>query len=324
MNMKSIFTLCIALTYLAALTFSAPINSAMTNQPQNIVLPLNNWSSQRVLSKVLGKLIDSLDVPVEFLDISVENQWGALSKGVIHIQLEIWQPSMAPAYLKMRDQRHIIELGTHDAIVREEWWYPEYVEKLCPELPDWRALNTCWQLFTNSKSETKGIYYTGPWVYGDGDLIRALKLNYRIQRMPDDIALWALLKNSLLNKKPILLLNWTPNWIDTRIKGRFIEFPEHKVECDLNPEWGLNKMLVKDCGNPKKAWLKKAGWPKLQQVWPCVYELVKKVNFDNQMIAEAAAFVLYDGLTEEQAVVAWMDKYKNHVELWSDIKCHSS
>jgi hypothetical protein len=30
----------------------------------------------------------------------------------------------------------VIDAATHDAKTREDWWYPSYVEDVCPGLPD--------------------------------------------------------------------------------------------------------------------------------------------------------------------------------------------
>ncbi len=288
-----------------------------------IIIPLNKWSSQRVLSKVVGQLIEETGVKVAYENISANDQWGALRQGIIHVQIEVWQPSMADKFNSMVAKNLIVDAGTHSAIVREEWWYPEYTELQCPDLPNWQAMNKCAHLFSHAthniqESTTKGIYYTGPWNYSDGDIIRALKLNFSIKRLPDDKALWKKLNLAIKNQRPIMLLNWSPNWTDARIKGKFVDFPTYTPECEINPEWGHNKTLVKDCGNPKTGWLKKAVWIGFAQQWPSTYKLIQAINFDNEMVAEASALVVVDGYTEEQAANIWLKKYNKQTSLWLD------
>ena len=285
-----------------------------------VVIPLNEWMSQRVLSKVVGRLIERQGIPVRYQDIAVADQWGALRKGVVHFQVEVWQPSMAKTFESMVEKGYILDLGAHNVDVREEWWYPSFVEKLCPGLPDWKALKNCSELFANAPGE-KGIYYTGPWYYADADLIRALELNFDILRFNTSIEMWQVLKESVAKKRPILMLNWKPNWTDLRLSGRFVEFPEYTPECETEPGWGINPYLLRDCGNPIKGWLKKAVWPGLQEKWPCVFKLVERLDFNKEMIADAAALVVADGYSEDVAVTHWLNKYKTQNVEWMNFIC---
>jgi len=291
-------------------------------QGQNkITIPLNKWTSQRVLSKAVGHIIEKLNVPVEYLNISAYDQWGALQRGVIHFQIEVWQPSMAKSFNKLVSDYEIIDMGFHKAKVTEDWWYPKYIEELCPDLPNWQALNKCKKLFSNSNSSNKGVYYAGPWDYGDADIIRALDLDFEIKRLPDEFALWEALMEATKNKRPILLLNWSPNWTDTNIEGQFIKFPSYTLACETQPEWGLNKKLVKDCGNPKNGWLKKAAWPKLKKNFPCVYQLIKNITLTNEMISDAAALVIVAGNSEDTAATLWLKKYLTQTKSWTKNVC---
>lgn len=164
-------------------------------------------------------------------------------------------------------------------------------------------------------------YYTGLWDFSDADIIRSLDLNFSITRLDDDKALWALLKAAVAEKRPIMLLNWTQNWTDVHIKGKFVNFPTYTPECELEPSWDINKKLVKDCGNPKNCWLKKTVWPGLQKQWPCVYPLMKNIGLNNEMIAEASALVITDGYFEDVAAKIWIDKYSNQISSWLKLPC---
>ncbi|MFT4925030.1 MAG: glycine betaine/proline transport system substrate-binding protein [Phenylobacterium sp.] len=296
-----------------------------------VILPLNEWTSQRVLTKMLGNLIEQMKIPVHYQELHSKDQWGALRIGVVHLQIEVWGDSTRQIFQSMVNNNHIIDMGLHTATIREEWWYPEYVEKLCPGLPDWQALNRCASLFAHqnpaitlsngTKTKLKGVYYNGPWEYNDAGLIRALKLDFTIERVANSDILWQKLKQASRILKPIVLINWTPNWVDARMKGKFVEFPAYSPECESNPEWGINPSLIMDCGNPKGFWLKKAAWPGLQKRWPCVYQLLKAVTLDNAMISEAAALVVNDGYSEEQAGAIWLQKYQRAARQWMQSAC---
>jgi len=307
------------LTFFAV--FSAGAHSATNKDKSSIILPLNEWASQRVLSRVVGNMIQQLNIPVQYQEIGVADQWGALRRGMVHIQIEVWQPSMAKPFEQMVDKGYISDLGTHKAVVREEWWYPDYVSDFCPDLPSWQGLNKCAAIFSANYQSNKGVYYTGPWDYGDAELIRALELNFVIERLKDDKALWRELARANETSRPIVLLNWTPNWTDARIEGQFVEFPPYTPECESDPQWGINKFLTKDCANPKNGWLKKAAWPELKFKWPCVYKLVKNIDLNKSMISEAAALVIADGHDEARAASLWMTKFERQWRSWVPQSC---
>lgn len=286
-----------------------------------VVIPINQWSSQRVLSNVVGQLIKDLGIPIEYVNISADRQWGALKRGVVHFQIEVWEPSMGQEFNKLVANGDIVDLGTHEAKVTEDWWYPKYVENSCPELPQWQALKKCRTLFKGRTTSDKGVYFGGPWNYGDADIIRALGLNFTIERLADELALWETLTHAIATKKPIMLLNWSPNWTDNYVEGKFVDFPIYTEACERDPEWGLNKNLVKDCGNNRGGWLKKAASPTLQEKFPCVYNLIKSISFTSQMIADASSLAVIEKLSDQAAAVKWSNIYAKDIDHWQSLKC---
>ena len=249
-----------------------------------IVLPLNDWPSQRLLSKIVGDKIIQLGYPVEYMPISYINQIGALRQGYVHFQVEMWQTYGDGDLSQAIKKGYIEDMGLHTANGREDWWYPDYVEDFCPGLPDWQALKKCSDIFMDDDHGNKGVYYTGPWNYRDADMIRSLGLNFTIERLDNADQLWQKLHQAEKIKKPIILLHWSPNWIDMHIEGHFIEFPDFEVMCEKDPSWGVNKDMLYDCGNPKVTHIKKAAWPGVKQKWPCLYQLMKRINFTQSLI----------------------------------------
>ncbi|TPH12147.1 ABC transporter substrate-binding protein [Litorilituus lipolyticus] len=310
-----------ALIFIPVLFIFISLFNVTTASSKKAYIPLNQWTSQRVVSQALGDVLSNHGVQVEYINISVDEQWGALQRGKIHFQLEVWQPSMAQAFSQLTAKQAIVDMGLHDAKVTEDWWYPKYVEELCPELPHWRALITCKSLFVEKDSKGKGVYYAGPWDYNDADVIRALKLDFTINRSSGEMVLWKKLSKAIKQKKPIIILNWSPNWTDKHLSGRFIQFPAYAPECETKPEWGINKHLTRDCANPKDGWLKKAAWPGLKAYNPCVFQFVKTVNLSNEMIADAASFVITQNNTEHQAASLWMKKYQSQIVQWLSKTC---
>jgi len=311
----------------SVLVFAMIVSSssfAFKSISENVLsVPLNNWTSQRVLSIAIGEYIARSGIDVDYVNISADDQWGAMGRGSIHFQLEVWEPSMKGQLSHYLAKGSVAEMGDHKAKVIEDWWYPKYVEQLCPKLPDWRALISCKHLFqvNPNKNNEKAIYYGGPWDYGDADVIRALDLEFAIERKTSDKELWKQLALSVQSQSPIILLNWSPNWTDKHIEGEFIKFPAYSERCENDPTWGLNKKLLKDCGNKRHGWLKKVAASSFQSEFPCVYQFIKQVQFTSNMIADASSLVVVDGLSEQEAALAWSKTYSKNLEQWSSTSC---
>ncbi len=305
-----LFTLQMILSFLfSAVVFAKPPESS---KPLRIIL--NNWTSQIVLSKVLGQIYKTYGYKVAYVELETKNQWSHLHRGLEHIQVEVWEGTMAADFERVLKFGQIVDVGTHSATTREEWWYPEYVEKVCPGLPDWRALRTCASLFADGDTSKLGRYLAGPWEKPERARIRALDLGFRVDAVKHADDLWVALKKANANNKPIVLFNWSPNWVEDRYKGKFVEFPDHHARCETDPSWGVNRQRKHDCGNPKNGWLKKVAWIGLQNNWPCAAAILRDLDFTNPMISNLAALVDADGLTHDQAADRWLSENK---PVWS-------
>lgn len=307
---------------LLLLLLLAFMSAATANSHKSISIPLLDWSSQRVISKAIGNFLIKENYQVHYKVMSENDLWGSMARGLVHFHIEVWQASAGREFQLMVNKKRFVDLGEHSAKTQEEWWYPLYVEKLCPGLPDWKALLDCSQIFAQ-KNSTKGVYHLGPWEYNDADLIRSLGLNFNIKKYHDNILIWRELEKSIATQRPIIMLNWTPNWTDQRIPGRFVKFPKYHPLCETNPNWGINPNLKYDCGNVHNGWIKKAAWKGLQKQSPCVYSLIKNMDLTNNMIAEASALVDYDKQEEDTAAILWLDKNLAKVRSWGATGCFS-
>ena len=126
------------------------------------------------------------------------------------------------------------------------------------------------------------------------------------RRLGQAATLWAELQAAYDRKEPVVLFNWTPNFIEAKFEGQFVEFPTYDPACLTDPKWGQNPDAVYDCGAPAKGYLKKAGSKALAEKWPAANAFLTKVNFSNPQIAAAAAMVDVDGMTPEDAAKKWI------------------
>lgn len=291
----------------AALTAIALSGAKAEDSADPIKIIVNNWSSQVVLANVIGQLLEQHGRAIEYVPSDTQLQYTALTNGDMDFQIEVWEGSQAEAFDKAV-AAGALDLGAHDAVTREDWWYPSYMNEMCPGLPDWKALDACADKLATAETGGKGRFVGPPADWGKhySERIEALKMNFQEVPVGQAATLWAELQAAYDRKEPIVLFNWTPNFIEAKFDGQFVEFPTFEPACWSDPKWGQNPDALYDCGAPAKGYLKKAGSKQLGEKWPAAAEVLKKVNMTNPQFAAAAALVDVDGLSPEDAAKKWI------------------
>ena len=285
------------------------IASGAASAADPVRIPLHNWSSQLVGAEIVGRILEADGHEVEYIPADSGAVYEAMCEGDVDLVHEVWQGAFGVAFEKQVGMGCVIDAATHDAKTREEWWYPAYVEKQCPGLPDWEALNACAGLFATAETGGKGRYLGGPaeWLKGDDDRVRGLAMNFQVINAGSADAIWAELAIAHEKKLPIVHFNWTPNFIEAMYEGKFIEFPEYDDRCKTDASWGPNPETTHDCGNPKDGYLKIGVWEGFPQANPQAYEVVRKINFTNLDIAVMAKLVDVDKMEVADAASRWME-----------------
>ena len=287
--------------------------STVPETPKPIKIVLNNWTSQIVLSKITGHIFEKMGYTVDYTTLSVNEQWGAMARGLVHVQVEVWEGTMSKMFNRMLGEGGIVDAGSYSAKTREDWWYPTYVEERCPGLPHWKALKECAEIFVVPETNPRGRYLAGPWEKPDEARIRALDLNFKVVTVVNGNELWSELREAVKSQRPIVLFNWTPNWVEAIYDGKFVEFPEYEAECETEPEWGINPEYIHDCGNPKDGWLKKAAWSSMKKTWPYAFQTLENMDLANLVFAKLATLVDVDKMSYDDAAIQWLSENE---ELW--------
>ncbi len=282
-----------------------------------IIIPTHNWSSQIVMSHVVGQLFEKLGCNVEYTSTDSQAVYESVRIGDATIELEVWEGSFATSFNAALDKGGIIDAGAHEAVTREEWWYPSYVEEHCPGLPDWEALNGCAAKFSRPDSSGKGVYVDGPveWLH-DVARIDALGMNFKQINVGSSAALWAELESAAKKNEPIVMFNWSPNFTDALYGGKFIEFPAFDEKCKTDASWGVNSEATNDCGSPAGGYLKKAAWHGMPTKWPSAYKALTRISFDTNQIGSMAVLVDIDELEHEDAAAKWIAENKATWDPW--------
>ena len=69
---------------------------------------------------------------IEYVPMDSQTVYQAMADGDIDIVHEVWEGAFGASFTKSLETGNVIDLLTHDAVTREDWWYPEYIEEVCP------------------------------------------------------------------------------------------------------------------------------------------------------------------------------------------------
>ena len=307
--LKRLFLLPIAITLIISITSCKSSEKSSQEQISPIIIPTHDWSSQIVMSYIVGNLFEKLGYPVKYIKTDSLAVYEAIRQGHITIEVEVWEMNSGKAFESALAKGGIVDMGEHLAKVRAGWWYPAYVEQQCPNLPNWEALNNCFEKFVTSETAPKGRYLDAPvdW-HGTRTeaTIKALKLNFKAIYADSVSTLWTELADSNDQNVPIVLYNWSPNFTEALYGGKFVEFPQYEEDCWQNKNWGVNPNELGDCGTPSASYLKKAAWDGMEKKWQKAYKTFTQVSFDNLQISTMAKLVDSDKLSYEEAAKKWL------------------
>ncbi|CUH47206.1 MULTISPECIES: ABC transporter substrate-binding protein [Ruegeria] len=302
----------------ATLAAVAGTGAAAEDSSDPIVIPIHNWSSQIVMSNVVGLIFEEMGNNVEYVTTDSQAVYESVRLGDVALEMEVWEGAFGASYRAALEKGGLHDAGDHDAVTREDWWYPMWTKESCPGLPDWQALNDCAHLFATAETGDKGRYLDGPvdWLKHGKERAEALDLNFTVINAGSAAALWAEIGAAEADKTPVLVFNWTPNFAEAVWPGEFVEFPAWEDGCDKDPAKGPNPEALYDCGNPAEGYLKKAAWDGMKDKWPAAYCALTEISFTNPQIAEMAKLVDTDELEPEEAAEEWLDANRAVIDPW--------
>ncbi len=308
------------LVSIAAIIAATATTAKAQDSSDPIIAPIHNWSSQIVMSHVIGKIFESIGDNVEYVTTDSQAVYESVRLGDVTFEPEVWEGAFGASFRAAMDKGGIVDVATHDAVTREDWWYPLWTKEACPGLPDWEALNACAALFETPETGDKGRFLGGPvdWLKHDAEKVDALGMNFTVVNAGSAAAIWAELGAAETNKTPIVVFNWTPNFAEAVWPGEFVNFPEWVEGCNTDPSVGPNPDVMYDCGNPANGYLKIAAWDGMEAKWPAAFAVLQKVNFTNAQIAEMAKFVDIDDMEPEDAAQTWLDANEAVWKPWTE------
>lgn len=271
------------------------------------------------MSHVVGQIFESMGNNVEYVSTDSQAVYESVRLGDVTLELEVWEGAFGKSFNEALAKGGLHDAGDHNAVTREDWWYPAWTKEACPGLPDWQALNECAAVFATPETGDKGRFLGGPvdWLKHDAERVEALDMNFTVVNAGSASALWAEVAAAENTKRPVVIFNWTPNFAEAVWPGEFVEFPQWVEGCDKDPAVGPNPDATYDCGNPANGYLKKAAWDGMKDKWPAAYETLTQISFTNPQIAEMAKLVDIDEMEPEDAAAEWLEANEDLWKPWT-------
>ena len=277
----------------------AALAAAESQEP--IKLTMHDWTGQLVTTTLMGKVLSKAGYNVEYVQADYIAQFAGLKTGDLHVAMEIWETTGREAMDEATTTGKVVNMGETGMIAIEEWWYPAYMEEVCPGLPDWKALNDCAAEFATPETAPMGRYLGGPVTWGgfDDERVEALGMDFEVVHAGTDAALFAELESAYQRKAPIVLWIYAPHWAPTKYEGSFVKFPEYSAECYNDPS------VAYDCGKPTGPIWKVAS-SVVAETWPGAAEAVKAFKVSNDDMGDMVAAVDLDGKSVDDVTDAWL------------------
>ena len=298
----------------ALISLSLATTASAQDSQDPIIIPFHNWSSQIVMSHTVGQIFNQMGLNVEYVETDSQEVYEMVRQGEVTLELEVWEGAFGAAYGEAKAKGGLVDAGALDALTREDWWSPSWTKEACPGLPDWEALNDCAALF-EAGSDGRGRVLDGPvdWQRNGSDRVAALGMDFVVVNARTATSLWAAVARAEIDRTPVVVLNWTPNFTEAVWDGEFVEFPAWEEGCNTDPAVGPNPNAVHDCGDPANGYLRKVAHEGMEDQWPIAFCVLNQISFTNQQIAELGKFVDVDEMAPEVAGRQWID---NNADVW--------
>ena len=301
--MKTITTLSAAILATAAATAA----QAEVESLDPIKLTTHDWTGQIITTTLMGEVLKKAGYNIEYVQADYIAQFAGLKTGDLHVAMEIWETTGREAMDEATGTGNVVNMGETGMMAIEEWWYPAYMEEVCPGLPDWKALNDCASEFSTPETAPMGRYLGGPVTWGgfDDERVEALEMDFEVVHAGTDAALFAELESAYQRKAPIVLWIYSPHWAPAKYEGKFVEFPPYSAECYNDPSVGMNPNAAYDCGKPTgPIW--KVAWSGVADKWPGAAAAIEAFTVSNADMGDMVGKVDLGGATVDAVVADWM------------------
>lgn len=299
----------------ALMVLAGAAQAADTNQP--ISIATIDSSDADFVAHVYGGILERHGFNVEYLRLDYTAIMPALETGDLDVAPAIWDTTSWKAVTEAMRDRTITNYGSNGVAVEEGWWYPAYLEEVCPGLPDYTALQApdCVAALATAETSPKGRYVDAPadWETESGTRMEAFGLDYEVVSSGSVVTMIASVRAAVERQEPIFSFGYVPHWYFDGTPGSFVKMPADEGACWDDPAQGPNPDKAGDCGFPV-GFLWKMAQNDFAAKSPEAARLLHMFELDTASVAAATGKIENEGLSLEDAATAWIDA---NAAVWS-------
>lgn len=296
------FSTHLSIVTACAIGVAAP---AIADSKDPIKIAINEWTGQQLSAHIVGGILTETGHDVEYVVAGTVSQWSAISEGSLHLQPEVWTNITGDLYPKAVEAGDIVVVGDLGLEAKEGWFYPPYMNEMCPGLPSYQALYDCAQAFANAETFPNGslITYPADWGTRSKDQVEAINLPFNPVAGGSEGAMIAEMKAAVDAKEPLLMMFWQPHWIHSVIELDLVEWDSSSADCLA----GVDQERGNACGFAQ-ANVEKAVSRDFQAIWPEAYAVVSKFALTNDVQNALIHEVDQKGRSVEEVAAEWLSQ----------------
>ncbi|MFO1091308.1 MAG: ABC transporter substrate-binding protein [Hyphomicrobiales bacterium] len=311
----------VRLPFAIALLLTVLPGSAMAGSPETtapIKLPLINSADFDFISMVYGGALKKAGYKVEYSTVDYTAHFQGVVTGDFPITTGAWATTPAPVQDALASGK-VEDFGSTGITVREGWWYPKYMEKICPGLPNYEALKqtACIKALATAETAPKARFVNAPadWTTDVDKRAQAFGIDIEIISAGTPVALAAAVTGAVDKQEPILAWGYKPYWLTTKYEGAWVEFPKAEDACFTDPAWGVNPTATWDCGY-KSGEIGKLANKQFIATVPYAASILKKLKLSADDVGRATEETDVKGRTMQEVADEWLAAHATTVDEW--------
>jgi glycine betaine/proline transport system substrate-binding protein len=304
---------------LAALGFAwQPASGAVPESKDPIVIGKLDWTGQEITAEIAGEILRRMGYSVEFVTTTNIPLFQAVADGQINVYLEQWLQATRKPFEEYESQGKLEKIGPLGLEGHEGWYYPDYVEQVCPGLPKWTALKGCEAKFATPETAPKGRFldYAQEWHPDAPQWISLLGLDFTAVNSGGEGSTAAEVKSAIERKAPILVMSWEPTWLVAEYKLKQVQIAPDDPACKKAKE---TKVTLKsmNCDAPPVEIVKFAN-PHFKEKYPAAYKMLKAFTITNAIQGPLMKSVDVEKQKAADAAKKWVDENEAVWKPWVD------
>lgn len=315
--MRKLIALTIGLALLPLLGTGAATAAGKAETEDPIKLTVINSSETDVPTYILGHVLQKAGYNVEYVTADYAAGLTGLEQGDLHTFL-CWDTTWEACSAAVATG-DVLNVGSSGIAVREGWWYPAYLTKVCPGLPDYKALlqPECVKALSTAQTAPNAQFVAAPadWYTYVPETIDAFGLKVTPITSGSSGALIAAMKGAYDRKEPVIGWGYSPHWFFDKADGGFVDFPDYEPACFTDPAWGPIADKTHDCKTPS-GFLWKLMNREESLVAPAATRIFYLFTLDAATVASGMERIDVDGVSYDQMASDWVDQNEAVWSAW--------